>query len=196
MLLTWLAFPEESNSEETSSRVHASLCNYALRAKSQSEQEWDIAPQPIKPVYALRPQSEVNRDLRTFERRLRHRMIAGRMAIGFLKEALTGEVPKGIRRLSVNQMARLVLADADYTDPENVESRIRRPSLPVIHIATAIQVMLQIAEPETGPLGLELLLLVPRVIELVIRTAEYHELVIAQSRLQIDPETLIRLRLT
>jgi hypothetical protein len=93
-------------------------------------------------------------------------------------------------------MSRLVLDDARYTDPENVETRIWRPSLPVIHLATAVQVMLQIAEPTVGPLGLEALLLDREIIELVIRTAQYHESVIVQSRLRVDPEKLIRVRLT
>ena len=125
-------------------------------------------------------------------------MIAARMAIGFLKEALTGEAPKllaGIERMSVNQMAELVLDDAGYTEPENVETRIWRPSLPVIHLATAIQLMLQLAEPDAGRLGLEALLLDRGIIELVVRTAEYHRSVLMQSRLQIDPDKLIRFRL-
>jgi hypothetical protein len=192
--VTWLAFPGESESDEVRSRVHASLCAYALRVKYETDPEWLVSAQPIKPVYALRPQCEIDRDLRTFQRRLRDRMIAGRMAIGFLKEAVTGEIPElpaGIKRMSVNQMAQLVLADASYTDPENVEARIWRRSLPVIHLANAIQVMLQIAEP-----GLESLLLDRGIIELVVRTAQYHESVIAQSQhLKVDPETLIRIRL-
>jgi hypothetical protein len=197
-LVTWLAFPGEEESEERRGRVHASLCAYALRAKYETDPEWLVAPQPIKPIYALRPQWDIDRDLKTLERRLRDRMIAARMAIGFLKEAITGEVPKlpaGIKRMSVNQMALLVLGDAGFTDPENVESRIWRPSLPVIHLATAIQLMLQLAEPETG-LGLEVLLLDRKIIDLVVRTAEYHRSVIVQSRLQIDPEKLIRFSLT
>jgi hypothetical protein len=199
LLLTWLALPGEKESEERRSRVHASLCAYALRAKYETDPEWLASPQPIKLVYALRRQLDINRDLRTLERRLRDRMIAARMAIGFLKEAVTGELPKlpaGINRISVNQMARLVLDDAAYTDPENVETRIWRPSLPVIHLATAIQVMLQLAEPVTGPLGLEALLVDREVIELVVRTAQYHESVVVQSRLKIDPDKLIRVRMT
>jgi hypothetical protein len=198
-LLTWLAFPGERESEEVRSRVHASLCAYALRAKYETDADWLVSPQSIKPIYALRPQFDIDRDLKTLQRRLRDRMIAARMAIGFLKEAITGEVPKlpaGIKRMSVNQMARLVLDDAGFTDPENVETRIWRPSLPVIHLATAIQVMLQRAEPITGPLGLESLLLDHGIIELVVRTAQFHETVIAQSRhLKMDPATLVRIRM-
>jgi hypothetical protein len=61
-------------------------------------------------------------------------MIAGRMAVAFLKEALPGQVlklPQGLKRLSINQLSRLVLDDTRFTDPHNVETRIWRPSLPV-----------------------------------------------------------------
>jgi hypothetical protein len=196
-LLTQLAFPGKHESEERLSRVYASLCAYALRTKYETDGEWLVSSQPIKPIYALRPQWDIDRDLRTLERRLRDRMIAARMAIGFLKEAVTGEVPNlpGLARLSINQMARLVLDDSGYNDPENVESRIWRPSLPVIHLATATQLLLHLAEPKTGRLGLEALLLERKAIESVVRTAEYHRSLIALSRLRIDPEELISVRL-
>src|SRR5271154_6210760 len=197
-LLTWLAFPGERESEEGRRRVHASLCAYELRTKYETAPEWLVSPQPIKPLYAFRPQRDIDRDLRTLER-FRDRMIAARMAIGFLKEAASGEVPKlpaGINRVSVNQMARLALDDAGYTDPENVETRIWRPSLPVIHLASAAQVWFQISEPQIGSLGLETLLLNRDAIELVVRTASYHRSEIMRSpRLCIDPRKLVELQL-
>src|SRR5439155_12090971 len=49
-LVTRLAFPSESELEETQSRVHASLCAYALRARSEIEPDWAVSPQPIKPI--------------------------------------------------------------------------------------------------------------------------------------------------
>jgi hypothetical protein len=198
MLVTRLAFPCEGESEETLSRVHASLCAYALRARCQIEPDWGTSPQRIKPIYALREQCDVDRDLRTLERRLRDRMVAGRMAIGFLKEALTGQepLPTGLKRLSINQMSEFVLDDTGYTDPENVETRIWRQSLPVIHLCSAIQVMLQLVEEQTGSLGLETLLLGHHAIECVVRAAEFHESVVAQSRhLRIDDERLVKFRL-
>jgi hypothetical protein len=97
--------------------------------------------------------------------------------------------------MSINQMALLVLKDTGYTEPENVETRIWRPSLPVIHLATAIQVLLHLAEPLVGRLGLETLLLDRGIIELVVKTAEYHRSVILQSPVKIDPEKLINIRL-
>jgi hypothetical protein len=197
-LVTQLAFPGKSESEEVRGRVHASLCACALRTKYETDGEWLVSPQPIKPLYALRPQFDIDRDLRTLRRRLRDRMIAARMAIGFLKEAITGELPKrpaGINRVSVKEMAMLVLGDAGYSESKNVETRIWRPSLPVIHLVTAIQLLLHLAEPTTGRLRLEALLLDRGIIELMVRTAEYHRSVIMQSRLKIDSEMLIRIPL-
>ncbi len=64
--------------------------------------------------------------LRQLKRRLRDRMIAAHMAHRFLKEAETGEVPKlpaRVKRLSINAMSELVLEDAGYSEPEDVETR-------------------------------------------------------------------------
>jgi len=196
LLVTLLAFPDAS--DETQGNVHASLCNYALKVRSAIEPDWTIVPQPIKPFYAFRSERDCNRDLRTLVRRWRDRMVAGRMGIAFLREALPGQLlglPAGVKRLSINQLAELVL-DTRFTDPENVETRIWRQSLPVIHLASAIQVFLNLAEAEAGPIVLEALLLNRKMIEVVVRTAEYHETLLAQSRhLRFDPERMIRIRL-
>ena len=197
-LISVLAYPGDSE-EEIRAAVHASLCHHALRVICEMEPDWALFPQPMKPIYALRTSREVNRDLRTLQRRLRDRMAAGRMAIGFLKEAIgepVAELPGGRSRVSINQMARLVIKDVGQTDPENVETRIWRPSLLAIHIASAFQVFLQLAEPEMGKLGLETFLLNRSAIECVVRAAEYHASIIAQNgRLPIDPVRLITVRL-
>jgi hypothetical protein len=147
----------------------------------------------------LRAPQDLSKDLRTVSRRLRDRLAAGRMAIGFLKEMATGhepELPAGIERLSVNQMASLILEDTANVEVENVKSRVWRPSLPVIHLASATQLFLQFLEPERKRLPLEMLLLNRPVIEYIVRTAELHEKMILESRrLSIDPDKLIKVRL-
>ena len=189
-LITLLAYPREQ--KQLWASVHASLCSYALRIKCASEPDREAVPQPIKPIYAFRSEKDIRRDLRTLDRRMRDRMIAGRMGIGFLKEVVTRQVPEGLKRLSINELAELVLEDAGYSEPENVETRIWRPSLPVIHLATALQLLLQLGEPQMGPIGYEALLLGRNVIELVIRTAEHHRVLFAHSRaLRLDPQSLI-----
>ena len=162
------------------SRVPLQLCT---RIKSASEPNWATAPQPIKPIYAFRLQQDITRDLRTLDRRIRDRMIAGRMGIGFLKEAVTGQVPAGLKRLSINELAELGRDEARYSEPENVETRIWRPSLPVIHLATALQVLLYLGDRQIGPIGYEWLLLGRNVIELIIRTAEHHRVLSRKAEL-------------
>ena len=197
LLLTLLAYPDAS--DETQGNVHLSLCTHALRVRSEIEPDWALLAQPIKPFYAFRSERDCNRDLRTLVRRWRDRMVAGRMGIAFLKEALPSQVlelPATVKRLSINQLAELVLDDTQFTDPHNVETRIWRPSLPVIHLASAIQVYLTLSEADARPIGLETLLLNREVIELIIQGAEYHETLLEQSQhLRFDPEKMIRIRL-
>jgi hypothetical protein len=142
LLVTLLAYPGKSDHEEKRrSHVHTSLCACALRAIYEMDPDRAVSPQLIKPIYAFQTERNCSLGLRTLRRRLRHRMIAARMAYPFLKKAESGEVPKlpaRIRRLSINAMAELVLDDAGHSDPENVETRIWRQSRPVIHLASAV----------------------------------------------------------
>jgi hypothetical protein len=193
-LLTLLAYPGE-NCENERNQLHISLCALAVRATYPSDTESAFRPQLIKPIYAFRTEREIKRDLRTLRRRHRDRMIAGRMAIAFLKKAngITPKLAGGDERLSIKRISELVLEDAGYTEPENVETRIWRPSLPAIHLAAAIQILLN--ESPT-PIGAGDLLHHRPLIEWVVRSAEEFESVFACSRNRgIDASKLIKVRL-
>jgi hypothetical protein len=173
LVVTLLAYPEEN--EELRDRVHTSLCACALRATGENDPEWANSPQTLKPIYLLQRERDINRGLRQLKRRLRDRMVAARMAYPFLQQASCGEVPKlpaGVKRLSINAMSELVLEDAGQSDPENVETRVWKPSLPVIHLATAVHGFLHLLDDATGPPSLGSLILHRDVIEYVIRNAE------------------------
>jgi hypothetical protein len=200
LLVTLLAYPGESRHDDgPRSRLHASLCACVLRAPYETDPDWSISPQLAKPVYMLQSKSDCERGLRQLKRRLRDRMIAARMAYPFLKGAENGEVPKlptSVKRLSINAMSELVLEDAGYSEPENVETRIWRPSRPVIHLASAVHGYLHLGT-EHEELGLGLLLTCREVIEYIIRSAEYCEhLVVSSKHLRINADKLIKLRLT
>lgn len=199
VLLTLLAYPRENKQEdEQRGRLHESLCACALRARYETDPDWATSPQLVKPIYAFQSKTACNRGLRQLKRRLRDRMIAARMAYPFLKESETGEppeLPTSIKRLSINAMSELVLDDADYSEPENVETRIWRPSLPVIHLASAVHGYLH-RDAKIEALGLGPLLTNRGVIEYVIRNAEYSESLVAHSpRLRAHTDKLIKLRL-
>ena len=197
VLVTLLAYPGASEGARREA-LHASLCHVAVRLKCELDPDWALSPQWIKPLYALRATQEVTKDLRTVPRLLRDRLAAGRMALGFLKEVATGEMPAlpaGIARLSVNQMATLVLEDTRNIEVANVKARVWRPSLPVIHLASATQLLLHLFEPERKRLPLEMLLISRPIIEYIVRTAETHErMIVASRRLRIDPDRLIKVR--
>ena len=200
LLVTLLAYPGEGDhEEERRSRVHTSLCACMLRAIYEVDLDRAVSPQVIKPIYALQTERACSLGLRTLPRRLHHRMIAARMAYPFLKTAESGEttkLPTPVQRLSINAMAELVLEDAGYSDPENVETRIWRQSRPVIHLASAVHGYLQLVEGKAKPNGLGPLMTSRQVIEYVVRNAEYCESLVARSEgLLVDPEQLIKIRL-
>jgi hypothetical protein len=193
-LLTLLAYPE-ANRQEKRTELHTSLCALAVRAIHPLDTESALRPQAIKPIYAFRTEREILADLRTVYRRHRDRMIAGRMAVAFLKKAhgITPKLPGTTGRLSINAVCELVLADAGYADTENVETRIWRPSLPIIHVAAAVQVLLQ-ASPT--PIRIGHLMNNRALIERVVREAEEYEQSFARSRFRgIDASKLIKIRL-
>jgi hypothetical protein len=200
LLVTLLAYPGESkDDDEQRSRVHACLCACTLRARSETDPDWATSPQLVKPIYTLQSERDCVRCLRQLKRRLRDRMVAARMAYPFLREVDTGEAPElppSVKRLSINAMSELVLEDAGYNEPENVETRIWRPSRPVIHLASAVHGYLHL-HAEIEALGLAPLLTRRDVIEYVIRSAEHCESLVARSRhLRVNADKLIKLRLT
>jgi len=126
-------------------------------------------------------------------------MAAARMAIACLQEASGGKAPKlppGIKRLSINQLSQMVLADTRESMPENVEVRVWGASLPVIHLASAIAVLADMADRAKGTkFSIAHLLVERRAIEWVVRTAEEYRALLERSRLKINPKRLIEIRL-
>lgn len=155
ILLSLLAYPESDVSEGTLGAVQRVLCHLVLKARAAEDPNWAIHPQVIKPLYAFVEAKEIDVALRQFKRRLRDRMIAARMGIAYLKEVdsiKTGQtlvLPRSIDRLSLNQLSELVLDDLESEDSGNVETRVWRPSLPVIHLASAIAILIDQVKQQT-----------------------------------------------
>lgn len=77
--------------------------------------------------------------------RLEQRMVAARIAIGVLHDALPDvqvKLPEGWTHVSVDRMCALVAEQLKIKDPENLEKLVWRPSLPIIHVAIAAQLEL------------------------------------------------------
>jgi hypothetical protein len=195
-LLTLLAFPE--GPPEKRAEVQASLCAQELRTRYVSDPQTAVVPQAIKPIYAFRTDEEIARDLRTVQRRHRDRLVAGRMAMAYVQEGagLAPRLPPGMSRLSINALSEMVADDVGMTDSANVEARVWRPSLPVIHLAAAFQYILQTAERlHQSELSWTDWLRDRSLIELTVRVAEHFEELLARSRLGLNPDRLIKVRL-
>jgi hypothetical protein len=198
-LISLLAYPDNDKHEIERSELHASLCAMSVRLEHKDSVN-DAVPRMMKPIHALRMDKQIARDLKTLNRRMRDRMVAGDMAMHFIKQAGTGKpspLPKGMKRLSINAVAELVLKGSGQSSPENVKTRIWRHSLPVIHLAAATQVLQDIAlKNNLGRLSVIDLLTSRSAIEYVVEEAErYEALLLKLPRKPVDPKKLIRLRL-
>lgn len=144
LLLTLLAFPKETVDDQVLAELHASLCTTALIERARTDPSWAVAHQAIKPVHFSVAPDVAKRKLRTLHRRLRDRMIAGRIANAILFDAagLSPTLPKGCEGFSIKQLIKLALDDLDQNDAEDAEERIWRQSLPAVHIAAAVQAYL------------------------------------------------------
>jgi hypothetical protein len=113
----------------------------------------------------------------------------------------TVRLPPGVTRLSLNQLSALVQMDANQTDPENVKSRIWRPSIPAVHIAAAVAVVLNdsvragAVETSWGDI-----LASRSIIQQIVHYSQLFEIYIEnseriRSQLNINSDRLIKLRL-
>jgi hypothetical protein len=197
-LLALLAYPQDDEEDSHRASLHASLCAWGLRYQCKMDEN-EITPVPMKPVHAFRSEREIAKDLRTLGRRLRDRMVAARMVVPFLQEVELGKkpkLPKSIKRLSLNEMAVFVAEEAEQSEPQNVESRVWRPSLRVIHLAVAALIIGADHVRAGGTTAMETFLISEVFIKAVVKEAEVNEERIAKAtRLPLNTANLIRVRL-
>lgn len=199
VLLCVLAWPEFVADEAAMDERHAALCQSGVRLLADADEKWARSAQPIKPFYLSVAEDQVQRVWHELFRRLAERLAAARMAIPFLQEAsgATPRLPRGMSRLSLNNMASVAAEDLGLSGPENVETRVWRPSRPVIHIATAVAVAARDAEGDGQTFTALNLLLEEATIRWVADAAEsYVPLLAALTQFRVPPEGLIRLRVT
>ncbi len=106
-------------------------------------------------------------------------------------------LPQGVHKLSINQLAGMVNEDLNMDDEHNVEARIWRPSLPVIHLASAVvTVMDQLEKSTQSEIGIFETVENPSAIDAIIDCSnEYAELLLKSTKVTISPEDLIRFRI-
>jgi hypothetical protein len=198
MLLALIAYPEDDANETRRCNSFGSLCAFALRARYENTAEENV-PQSMKPIYAFRSETTVEREVKALQRLLRDRMVAAKMAIVCLKALVQGsdfEPPKGLKRLSLNQLSEFVLTDAGQQDAGNVETRIWRRSRPVVHLAAATAVVIDQLERAGRKIDFRHFLTERSIVEAVVRHAkEYEPLVAACPQLRVSGDELVQVRL-
>lgn len=197
-LLSVLAWPEEVLETARMANHHTRVCQLLLTAQAAVDSEWADMRHLIKPKHFLcSPQSLATAE-RNLRRRLQVRSAAARMVIPFLRELLDVPpgLPKSVRRLSLNAVSDLVLSDVGENEPANVEQRVWRSSIPVIHIATALVVVAEGAEWAGQINAVGELYQSPHLLEEVVVTSNaYADVMPMIGRFTIPPERLIRLSL-
>jgi hypothetical protein len=185
--------------------LHAALCHLALRAAANEDEHQLWSPQQLKPSYALLSESEVRVATRTVDRRLRDRLDAAIVAKPFLEQAATGQPPRlppGVEKLSLARMAEYLLfrdkPDHDRGDVKNFHARVWQPSLPVLHLAIALNLLFE----RTRPVGLDKLAVhdlirSPEAIRFLVETAQSLEPLLTQIPvLGLHETPLLRFRLS
>jgi hypothetical protein len=205
IFLAVLAYPESE--DEARGGLIFSLCNLALRAQFPLASPEAGSEQSLKPIYVLRPEPLIRKDLRTFDRRLRDRLVAADMAIALLQRAtglLPSQLPKGLRTLSLNELSTWVARKLPESqikggvrEQANTETRVWRASLPVIHLAAALAIFNQAYDRqghgEVRPVDI---LNQPELVEWIIAEAErLAEIIEKTGALGTKAVPLIRIRL-
>lgn len=199
-LLTILACPPDtSDTDEMRGKFHAVLCHEAIKERSRQDPAWANMPHLIRPVYMFRNPKTALRDMKNLDRRLRDRLVAARMAIGFLQKAETGKtpaLPPEVKRLSLNEISEHVRKDANQSEATNVQTRIWRPSRPVIHLAAALAVNMNLVEQvHKKESSFGDIIFSRETIEWIVIEAEKYEHLLTKSGLNIDLQRLVRIRL-
>jgi hypothetical protein len=190
-----LAFPEASDIE----RRHIQVCLGHLILQAHREGN-KVPAEAISPEFAMVTQVQREQTLRTFERRLRDREIAGRMGRALIREAmgLPNKLPRGMK-LTLNQLALHFMGRDGAPNPGDTGSFQRRvwgPSKPVIHIAAAIaEAMANVAPPAEYPHMGRLLIMPDFIRKVVEQAAEFEDAALNLPKIAIPSDELIRLRL-
>jgi hypothetical protein len=192
-LLALLAFPSSTDAEWA--EIAASLCSAHLRAKFN---EAGNPEELVKAKYAFRDEQTIRKDLKKLDRLVRDRMVAAHVAIALLQNAIghRPNLPRDMKRLSLNQLSEFAMRQAKQSIPENFETRIWRASLPVIHLAAAVAV----AVNDRESLGAKRtsygnLIADVEFVAKVLKYTKENEIIIKTNKLPIKSEKLVSIRL-
>ena len=196
-ILAWPTSDNASNFHRVSSELMAEIVRITLKCdpgaievcrRQYAQQDWD------KIIGLAKSKSRIA--VGHLRKRLNQRMAAAKIGLGlahqeiFAKPAL---LPAGITALSIDQLCTLVRSDTTIAESENIEKFVWRASLPVIHLAIAVQMLLAGRFGDRAKLGVDL-----QDIEFyreAVNLAYFLEpMVGAHPKFNIEADTLTRIR--
>ena len=163
---------------------------------------WAQTPQPIRPMLVITDTKILDKGLKEGRKILKKRAEAAFVARPFIEKA-SGTVehvlPEEIERLSVSQVAEFFVVEhhSSEGDPENLERRIWRPALPVIHLASALEFGMGKFEKLHGrtPSHTEVLLIDGFIQAIIDHARRIEDVLPKVTSIKLNPEKFVRLRL-
>lgn len=147
------------------------------------------------PQYFDLTDRDVRRALRKTRKRLQTLVLAGKMSRGYFHEntyETPAVLPESMARLSINELSRLILAEAHQSDPHNVEKRIWVATKPVIHLASAYDLLARKLAEDQGGYHLDDL----ETHQSLIAYGEWAEqIVLGDKRFGVTEKQLLRIRI-
>lgn len=197
VLLSHVAYPQKDQAEKRD-RYCDGLCGKHIRTHAEHDGDWARSPQLIKPAHALLTPAQLQSATKSGDARMAERLVAGAMALPLMHEAIFGspaELRAGIKRLSIASLSEHFKRISAESDAENIGKRTWRPTLPVIHAASALIVYERWTEAELGRVGRATdVMNDASALLAVIDKAEEHEAIVIAA-LAVKPETLLRFRI-
>jgi len=199
MLLALLVDPPVARHRKDWMETYRFLCHCGIVDLVKNDPLVELS-EPEEASYKDKPARFVQR-MNRICRQANNRLAAAHMAIGRFQVAETGEhspLPKYVRRLSINQMSSFMLVrdETNEKDERNLIARVWSPSKPVIHIASALAIEMDLFEKENGrEITLpEILSNLDFVRHVIYRAALLEEL-IGKTKLEVKRKELIKVRM-
>ena len=148
LIAAWMCWPTIADDAAREARF-TEMCGWSFRQLVTRHPGSENFPCVVKPIYALVNPARFDYGSKEFGKRLGRTFAFGHDATVFLKAAATGkeELFRGMKKLTLSSLLdsradAAAAAGKPLPDAANFR-RLWRPSLPVIHIAAAWQVVQQ-----------------------------------------------------
>jgi hypothetical protein len=193
MLLGLLAFPRAED-ERQARRVATALVGDAIEAQCAGQPEraqfWRAKSPECFALWA----AERRARLKGVDTAWRHRQAVGEMALAVFHRSGADRRPDALAGRSLSELATAAVARAGMSDVKSFLSRVWRPSLPVAHLAAAVQTELCEAGQDDRGIAAYPLHDDDAHDRVIARARRHENTILCDARFSIFHDELVRLR--